>query len=149
MGYDLHITRAEDWVESHQCPISAEEWLAMVASDPELQIDQQNGPYFAIWKGKSDGSDSGWFDWSAGRISTKNPDRAVLGKMLQLAGKLGAKILGDDGESYSSTDQGSDKPEEEVQAFVKRERVFNTIGLVLMIGSVVWFVTKVIRWITG
>jgi hypothetical protein len=102
MGYELHITRAEHWSDNEQHPITAEEWLAVVTSDPELHIDTQNGPYFAVWSGPCSYPDGGWFEWFDGNISTKHPDRAILGKMLQIAARLGAHVQGDDGEMYAA-----------------------------------------------
>jgi hypothetical protein len=65
--------------EAHFCG----EWLAVVAEDPELHIDEDNGPYFAVWSGPCTDPDGRWFDWADGCISTKNPDPAILGKMLR------------------------------------------------------------------
>jgi hypothetical protein len=39
VGYDVHITRAEHWVDSEEHPISLPEWLRYVASDPEMRLD--------------------------------------------------------------------------------------------------------------
>ncbi len=104
MGYEVHITRADDWSDNDATPIEAEEWLGVVEADPELTIQAENGPYFAAWSGACSYPGGGWFDWSAGNISTKNPDRAILGKMLRLASLLGASVQGDDGEVYRSAD---------------------------------------------
>jgi len=102
MGYDLHITRAEHWAENEQNPITAEEWLALVESDPDLTIDPRgNKPYFALWLGHWLGWDYPWFDWFRGDIHTKYPDRKTLGKMLEIAAHFGAKVQGDEGELYS------------------------------------------------
>lgn len=101
MGWEVHITRAECWLHSEHNPITAEVWLAVVEADPELSIDDVNGPFFAMWSGPSSYPDGGWFDWFEGCVSTKRPDCAILGKMLQLAPKLGAVVQGDDGEVYS------------------------------------------------
>lgn len=43
MGYDVHITRAEDWAEPGGEQISLDEWLAYVAADPELRLDGAAG----------------------------------------------------------------------------------------------------------
>jgi hypothetical protein len=117
MGYDLHVTRAEHWFESEEDPISADEWLAVIADDPELRIDARNGPYFAVWSGFCSHSGGAWFNWSSGQISSKFPDRAILGKMLQLASHLGAKVQGDEGELYSN--QNDLPSEEEEQAALR------------------------------
>jgi hypothetical protein len=103
MGYDLHITRAENWSENAGAEIGPEEWLALVHADPELAIDPVQGPYFARWSGPSRYPDP-WLDWFAGNVNTKNPDSALLRKMVALANRLGARVQGDDGENYDGTE---------------------------------------------
>jgi hypothetical protein len=108
MGYDFHITRAPDWSENEHEPIPREEWLAIVAVDPELRLDPQNGPCFALWIDPQTRAERGWLDWFDGNIFSKNPDPALLGKMLELAGRLQGKVQGDDGEVYTSVDEHPD-----------------------------------------
>jgi hypothetical protein len=101
MGWEIHITRAENWPDSDRTPITAEEWLTLVAADPELVIDPRgNGPYFALWLSHDVGGDHPWFDWSKGGISTKYSDWRTLGKALEIARHFGARVQGDDGEEY-------------------------------------------------
>ena len=102
MAYDVHITRASEWSQNEGQEITREEWLVQVQSDPELALDLQNGSCFAVWSKPSQNPDP-WIDWFKGNLFTKNPDRALLGKMLQIAARLGAKGQGDDGEEYRST----------------------------------------------
>ena len=104
MGYEVHITRAENWAENQDDFIQAEEWLNLVESDGELTLDVRNGPYFAMWSGPSEYEEP-WFAWSEGNIHATYPDPMMLGKMIQIAGKLGAKVQGDDGELYENLDQ--------------------------------------------
>jgi hypothetical protein len=99
MGYDLHITRAKDWPDNAGSEITAEEWLAHVDSDPELKLAGYNGPYFALWSGRSSYPEP-WFDWFDGNIKTKSPDPPLIQKALQIADRLGARVQGDDGEVY-------------------------------------------------
>ena len=99
MGYELHITRAENWADNDDCPISLEEWLALVEADPELTIDPANGSPTALWAGPSTYDDP-WFNWSEGNVSTKNPDPAMIAKMIEMASRLEAHVQGDDGERY-------------------------------------------------
>jgi hypothetical protein len=146
VGYEFHITRAENWVESDQRPITAEEWLAVVAADPELRIDEENGPYFAVWSGPCSYEGGGWFDWSDGCISTKNPDRAILGKMLRLATQLGAVVQGDDGEVYSEASQLSDDLSANDQSVLRRQRFIRIAGLVILTLSAAWLIFKMVRW---
>jgi hypothetical protein len=101
MGWEIHITRASFWADSGQDPIAVEEWLGLVQADPELAIDpRDNGPYFALWMAHNIDNDHPWFDWFQGSINTKHPDRKTLGKALEIARHLGARVQGDDGEEY-------------------------------------------------
>ena len=101
MGWEVHMTRADRWSDSDQRPISADEWRTVVAADPELRIEAANGPHFAVWSGPCSYPDGAWFDWADGCVSTKNPDRPILDKLLRPAVELGAVVQGDDGELYS------------------------------------------------
>jgi len=107
MGYDLHITRAENWSDNDQWEIGANEWLAIVLADPDLELFPENGPYCAEWT--VDGLAPGynpWLDWWRGNIFTKYPiGRAFLAKMLEVAQRLDAKVQGDEGEFYSSPEE--------------------------------------------
>jgi hypothetical protein len=115
MGYDIHITRASEWSDSEAQPISIEEWLAYVSSDPEMRLDgyahveidgrtlRHESQGIAVWtaySGHGVGGNMAWFDYSDGQVWVKNPDREILGKMLRIAERLGANVQGDDGEAY-------------------------------------------------
>lgn len=99
MGVELHITRAESWAENEKSPITGDEWLAYVASDPELKLDPRNGRYFTIWSGPSAYTEP-WLDWFQGNISTKWPDTALYKKMLRIASALNAHVQDDDSTKY-------------------------------------------------
>jgi hypothetical protein len=99
MGYDLHITRAERWNEPMGEEITASEWSGLVAQDPELVTDEENGPYAAVWE-DPEGNVRGWFDWYGGAVFTTNPDQDIVRKLLELAAQLNARVQGDDGEFY-------------------------------------------------
>jgi hypothetical protein len=95
MGYDLHITRKADWTEEGGERITPEEWLSVLESDPELSRATDAGDALAgAWKGET----LFWFD--NGEITCKNPDEAIIRKMVQIAERLGANVQGDDGERY-------------------------------------------------
>jgi hypothetical protein len=99
VGYDLHITRADYWAENEGQEITRDEWFALVTSDPELNFDPVNGNAYALWNGQCEHAEP-WFNWWRGNISTKYPDGAMIVKMIQMAGRLGARVQGDDGEEY-------------------------------------------------
>lgn len=116
MGYDVHISRTEEWTESESDPISLDEWLACVRADPEMRLDVQarvrlddgseiryESQGLAVWTAYSQpraADDLVWFDCRDGCIVVKNPDVEVLRKMLRIAAALDAPVVGDDGEIY-------------------------------------------------
>jgi hypothetical protein len=80
MGYDLRITRAEGhWADNKGREITREEWQSLVNDDPVLRLEME---------------------WRRGNIASKNPTGQVVAKMLRVAGMLGARVQGDDGETY-------------------------------------------------
>jgi hypothetical protein len=99
MPYQLHITRAADWMNSNELPITTTEWLKLVRTDSELIQDPRYGAYFVRWEG-SPGTER-WLEWSEGRINAGYPDSAFLKKLVAVANRLGAKVQGDGGEVYS------------------------------------------------
>jgi hypothetical protein len=118
MGYEVHITRKEDWFDETGQAILLSEWLAYIQSDPEMQLDgyaqahlgdgsvlRTDDPSMAVWvnhpqHGKHDGMT--WIWLSQGNIQTKNPDQNTLQKMWHIAQPLGARVQGDDGELYDA-----------------------------------------------
>jgi len=126
MGYDIHVTRAKHWTESSDLPISLEEWLAFVVSDPELRLDgfataansdgeviRYESPGLAVWTAWSrHGADGNmaWIDHRDGELVVKNPDDEILQKLLQVATALDARVQGDDGEEYGRWTRQVDRP---------------------------------------
>ena len=115
MGYDLHITRREDWSDDEQqaLDITLEDWLKYVDNDPELELsdayrikvpgsetESQVAPGFCEWANHPT-KERPWFDYSNGSISAKNPDDDTIRKMLSISKTFHAKVQGDDGEIYS------------------------------------------------
>lgn len=115
MGYDLHITRRRHWSDGG-ADITTDEWLAYVRRDPELRLRPEMGPYFADWSGPCE-RDEPWLDWSKGQIYTKNPDAALINKMLAIACEFGAAVQGDDGEIY---EKGTRAPRQPTLSFSQR-----------------------------
>ena len=122
MGYDVHITRAQDWTESAAHPITFDEWKAYIRSDREMRLDNRaqatttsgetvttESPGLAVWVAwKKDGVEGGhaWFSYDDGAITVKDPDRDILRKMFRVAAALKARVQGDEGEIYDATGEG-------------------------------------------
>jgi hypothetical protein len=117
MGYDIHITRKENWFDEEP-KISLDEWRAVVESDREMRLDgyaeakvgsgavlRVTSEGLAVWTAYSGHGANGnmaWFDFRGGDVVVKNPDAEILGKMWELAQKLGARLQGDDCEVYGA-----------------------------------------------
>ncbi len=119
MGYDIHITRADEWFDSQSESITMDEWIAYIQSDPEMRLDgyaeattpegdtiRIESEGLAVWTAYSGHGVAGnmaWIDVFNGRITVKNPDREIRQKMFAIATKLNARVQGDDGELYDKT----------------------------------------------
>ena len=119
MGYDLHITRKDNWSdddENREIPLT--EWLTYIETAPDLVLSDayrikvpgsetgsQVAPGFCDWTAHPS-QVSSWFAYSSGCIETKNPDEDVIKRMLSIAKALGAKVQGDDGEAYTLSSDG-------------------------------------------
>jgi hypothetical protein len=99
MGYDLYITRGASWCDEAREPITLGQWEACVASDPELRFQGEMGVGFAVWSGPSR-LDGPWIAYSEGNLYSKKPDAQLIEKMTAVAALLGARVVGEEGESY-------------------------------------------------
>lgn len=115
MGYDLHITRKEEWFEEEGAQITLDEWKNFVNSSPDMRLDgyaeaeTPNGILrvenegLAVWTGFS-GQDKDqsmvWFDYSDGNIKVHNPDEEIIKKMYLIAVALNARVQGEECEVY-------------------------------------------------
>jgi len=116
MGYEIHVTRKENWFDEDGPAISIEEWSKLVASDSEMRMDgfaeattpdgstlRVENDGLAVWMAYSGHDESGnmaWFRFGGGNIIVKNPDMEILKKTWQIAQQLSAKVQGDDCELY-------------------------------------------------
>lgn len=104
MGYDLYITRAEEWFESESAPISQQEWEAFARGRSELRrsesIRDGDAPAY-VWAELPDEETVAFF-WSDGRIVLRGvTDESQASTVVILAAALNANLIGDDGENYS------------------------------------------------
>lgn len=129
MGYNLYITRKDEWFDEHGEEIELEEWIAIVEADPQLEMrdeavaDLGNGkhltaydPTMAVWLDDA-GEVQMWFHLFEGNIIGKNPRPPALAKMHGLSEALNARLIGDEGEIYDAAGNASypDFPDQETQ----------------------------------
>ena len=109
MSYCVYITRAESWLDASSTPIAEDEWLAVVASDATLVVNKSDYvdrrlPDGTIQRShpvewmQADDDNRLW--WSHGAIECKNPSARWRGKMIELAARLHARVLGEEDEEY-------------------------------------------------
>lgn len=109
MGYNLYLTRADAWYDAASRPIPRDDWAAVVAADPELgwsssdyvEMGAETGvvrEYAAVWLRHPENVPF-WYD--NGAIETKNPDETTIRKLIELARRLNARCVGEDGEDYT------------------------------------------------
>jgi len=117
MGYEVHITRKENWFDDG-LEISLPDWLDVVCTDPDMRYDgfaeasvgnnsvlRVEDPSIAVWLAYPSHLEDGnkaWFWLSNGNVVTKNPDEAILNKMIVIAHQLSGKVQGDEGEVYGA-----------------------------------------------
>jgi hypothetical protein len=97
MGYEAYITRRSAEQGSEPSEITLEEWTALVDSDADLS---PVADYRSVrWGGLSTRSDP-TFDWHEGEIVVSGPDSAHWDKALQLARRLNARVVGEEGLAF-------------------------------------------------
>lgn len=116
MGYNIHVTRKENWFDEDGPNISIDEWSTLVEGDAEMRMDgyaeatMSGGGKFrvesdglAVWvaySGHDENRNMAWFDFDGANIVVKNPDVEILKKMWRIAQKLEARVQGDECELY-------------------------------------------------
>ena len=108
MGYEVHIYRKTNWDIDEPSDISLDEWISYVKSDPEIELDtdkqeNESPTGFCYWinSPEPEPGNPPWFDYGHGHISTKWTDQSTIAKMVKIANKLNAKVMGDEGEFYN------------------------------------------------
>lgn len=118
MGYDLHITRKDDWSDTDGREITLEEWILYTSGDTSLKIDRDHSaeqdpavasgakePGHAIWvkwPARKEGQREAWVWHAQGNLIAADPDASFRRKLFLIADSLDAKLQGDGGEIYNS-----------------------------------------------
>jgi hypothetical protein len=95
----VHITRAKDWNRSDEAPISLDEWRAAIVADGDLQRDKDDDSC-AVWTAHPEWSELPTFRWTKGRIVLDRPDEETIAKATDIARRLRARVVGDNGNTY-------------------------------------------------
>jgi hypothetical protein len=101
MGYSLYITRREHWHDDSGPEITLPEWQQVVESDATLSWEPDLGNHFATWSDASS-PEPPWLAWNNGNLESKYPPVEFIQKMVSLASRLDARVVGEEGELYGS-----------------------------------------------
>lgn len=124
MSYHVTILRTKG---KRSVPITQEEVLALAAAFPEWTYDAEQK---ALVLGKGKQAPALWF--AKGELWTKNPSEDTLTAMLALARELGARVRGDELETYRTATQSYLHPDDarakaesdaDTRALIRRTRL--------------------------
>jgi hypothetical protein len=133
VGYDVHITRAADSVDSETNSITLDEWVAFAEAAGDLAREGSTQvPHWPGFYNLRVGDIETWLDWADGAIYTKNPPAPVRARMYEIAQALGARVQGDEGELYDERGEQVPGTAPAVPARRRREFFGDLIGLPLM-----------------
>lgn len=105
MGYDLHLTRADDWVDAESNPIPEALWdsVARARLSSSDQSAAEGGQPIYQLEG-SGGSPT--LQWQRGAVTVWGATDDHVDQLVGLAEALEAHVIGDDGELYPHGAQG-------------------------------------------
>ncbi len=99
VGHDVYITRAPHYLDGAQVPIDKRDWRALAGGDPELTVPDPSVPDFVVWTGPT-AAQNPWIDLVEGNLFSRSPDHSFVRKLIDIAGRLGARVQGEGGELY-------------------------------------------------
>jgi hypothetical protein len=101
MGYDLALTRARYPWENAGKELTLDDIRGLVVQDTSLEEASAGNDLPGIrWMAHPAGQDVAiWL--LDGNLVAKNPDRSTITWLVDLASRLGARVVGDDGEIYA------------------------------------------------
>lgn len=143
MGYHVNILRLSGQVEEL---FTRAEIDALVKSDPSLSAIEDEKGYVTIERDLSvAGAENAYLFFHKGMLWAKNPQRSSLQLMLDIADKLGARVRGDENETYITPDETMMHPDDaplfqEEAARRKRENLHSRkVKLLVMLGAIILF----------
>jgi len=102
----VFVTRKADPLEDEGPDISLSEWEALVRADSDLALRDPPNKFpkdktvYAVWESYPGGYPA-WFGLAGGNIQVKGVDTALLTKLRAFAAKLDARIVSEEGETFT------------------------------------------------
>lgn len=103
----VYVMRRADPLDDPGPQITRDEWLSLVADDPDLSLEDPPDRFpgykdavYAAWKNYPGGYPA-WFVWFRGNIEVKGLDDDLLGKLRAFAAALNARIVSELDEEFT------------------------------------------------
>jgi hypothetical protein len=104
VSYELHITRASEWPDAHQHPITIDGWASFAEAHPKLTLDGRVGwadiGTQAVYSLTCDGGNEALLSWRDDHVYVWGDFQDCLAAIATLAAQLHARLIGDDQEEY-------------------------------------------------
>lgn len=101
MAYELHVTRGRLPWENAGREITDDDLLALARTDPSLEVvPAGDGPSGVRWTAHPAGREV-VFWLLDGNLVARIVDKPVIATLVDIAGRLDARVVGDDGEIYA------------------------------------------------
>lgn len=108
MSYHVTILRTR---QGKPQPIGRDEVLAVVGARPELQVEAGKDGTLQITV-RERGEERPLLIWEGGELWARDPDPDTLGLLVELAEPLGARVRGDELETYRSATETYTHPDD-------------------------------------
>ena len=112
MSYHVTILRT---TSGKKIPIVRDEIESIIASRKDLQVTSEGEGQWYIKTIAPPGPSGATLTWEGGEIWTKNPDEATMALMLELAAALGARVRGDELETYRTVEETYSHPDDRAE----------------------------------
>lgn len=125
MGYDLYITRNEDWSDTDGQDITLDDWTGYLAVDQTLVLDPDHAARAdpRVASGAKEPSHVRWIEWpdrepgireawvwlERGNLVATDADIRFRQKLFLIADALDARLMGENGDVYNSSGEAESK----------------------------------------
>jgi hypothetical protein len=106
VGYDLHITRADELLDSEEHPIGRDEWNDYARQHPGLVeagwVQWKSIGRETVYELAGRNGESPSLSWYRGVVDVSGPEMDYLPDLVAIAADLHANVIGDEGEHYTA-----------------------------------------------
>ena len=145
MGYHIRIVRTE---KAQSVPILRGEFATAVRAIATLDLDVDETTARFVKKGELRST----LSLSDGEVWTNNAEEDVLAVMIELAGRLKARVRGDEGETYRSIAESYQHPDDSDQPRSdgigdkpKRRWLWNAVRLLILLVVIGLIIANTLR----